>query len=249
MDGLIAIQQKIQVTIIKKPMENINEEPFKFKDKRPFKEKVLDFLQSIIFWVGRKKGKVYTRDIDWSDIKEVFLPESFEEKYGYLGSVPHNEDSEVFKSMYPLILAMDYEAKPKWCPRWFLRFLHLFGNDKSIVRVRNFRLHYLFIKLTKGIMIWDYKTKWEWYDLRISISAPKHLQDLASAIEKDFYSRGRQKEIAERILELDPKASIIWGGVDRLIKQYNELVDKKSKQKENLKQVMWDDEDLGLYNN
>jgi hypothetical protein len=98
-------------------------------------------------------------------------------------------------------------------------------------------------------MIWDYKTKWEWYDLRISISAPKHLQDLASAIEKDFYSRGRQEEIAEKILELDPKASIIWGGVDRLIKQYNELVDKKSKQKENIKQVMSDDEDLGLYDN
>jgi hypothetical protein len=222
---------------------------FKFKDNRPFKEKAFDFSQSLLFWTGRRKGKIYTRDIDWGDIKEIFFPQTFEEKYGYLGSVPHNEDSEVFKAMYPLILAMDYEAKPKYCPRWFLRFLHLFGNDKSIVRVRNFRLHNLFKKLTKGIMIWDYKCKWEWYDLRISISAPKHLQELASAIESDFYSRGRQKDIAKDILELDPKASIIWGSVDRLIKQYNELVDKKSKQKENLKQVMSGDEDLGLYNN
>jgi hypothetical protein len=230
-------------------MENMNKGPFEFKDNRPLKERVVDFSQSMLFWKGRSKGMIYTRDIDWGDIREIFLPESFEEKYGYLGSVPYNEDSEVFKAMYPLILAMDYEAKPKYCPRWFLRFLHLFGNDKSIVRVRNFRLHYLFRKLTKGIMIWDYKTKWEWYDLRISISAPKHLQDLASAIESDFYSRGRQKDIAKDILELDPKASIIWGSVDRLIKQYNELVDKKSKQKENLKQMIKDDEDLGLYDN
>ncbi len=142
---------------------------------------------------------------------------------------------------------MDYEAKPKWCPRWFLRFLHLFGSDKSVVRVRNFRLHNLEKKLTKGIFIWDYKTKWEWYDLRISISAPKHLQDLASAIENDFYSRGRQKDIAEDILKLDPEAKIIWGSVDMLIKQYNDLMDRKSEQKKSLKKIMKGDEDLGLY--
>lgn len=207
----------------------------------------VDFLKSLLFWRGRRKGKVYTRDIDWSDIREVFFPQSFEEKYGYLGSVPYNEKSDLFKAMYPLILAMDYEAKPKYCPRWFLRFLHLFGNDKSIVRVRNFKLHNLFRKLTKGIFIWDYKTKWEWYDLRISVSAPKHLQDLASAIESDFYSRGRQQEIAEMILKVDPNASITWGSVDRLIKQYNELVERKSKQREILKQMIKDDEELGLY--
>jgi hypothetical protein len=190
---------------------------------------------------------IYTRDIDLDDIREVFFPNGFEEKYSYLGSVPYNEDSEVFKAIYPLVLAMDYEAKPKWCPRWFLRFLYLFGNDKSIVRVRNFTLHNLYKKLTKGIMIWDYKTKWEWYDLRISISAPKHLQDLASSIESDFYSRGRQEDIAKDILELDPKASIIWGSVDRLVKQYNELVNKKSEQNKSLKKMMEADEDLGLY--
>ena len=221
----------------------------KTKDNRPLSQKVGYFLEGLLFWKGRPKGMIYTRDIDLDDIREVFFPNGFEEKYSYLGSVPYNEDSEVFKAMYPLVLAMDYEAKPRWCPRWFLRFLHLFGNDKSIVRVRNFTLHKLHRKLTKGIMLIDYKTKWEWYDLRISISAPKHLQDLASAIENDFYSRGRQEEIAEKILELDPKASIIWGSVDRLIKKYNELVDKKSKQNKSLKKMMEEDEDLGLYDN
>jgi hypothetical protein len=225
------------------------ESKFKTKDNRPLSQKIGYFLEGLLFWKGRSKGIIYTRDVDLDDIRGIFFPDGFEEKYSYLGSVPYNEDSEVFKAMYPLVLAMDYEARPKWCPRWFLRFLHLFGNDKSIVRVRNFTLHKLHRKLTKGIMLIDYKTKWEWYDLRISISAPKHLQDLASAIENDFYSRGRQEEIAGKILELDPKASIIWGSVDRLIKKYNELVDKKSEQKEFLKQIMEKDEDLGLYDN
>ena len=87
----------------------------------------------------------------------------------------------------------------------------------------------------------------KWYDLRISASVPKHLQDLANAIERDFYSRGRQQEIADSILKLDPNASIIWGSVDRLVKQYNELIEKKSEQREILKQMIKDDEDLGLY--
>jgi hypothetical protein len=122
---------------------------------------------------------------------------------------------------------MDYEAKPKWCPRWFLRFLHVFGNDKSIVRVRNRRLSNLHRKLTKGIQFWDWKTKWNWYDLRISITAPKHLQNLASDIEHGFYSRGRQKELVEEIKKIDPNASIIWGSVERLEKQLEKLENEK----------------------
>lgn len=98
-------------------------------------------------------------------------------------------------------------------------------------------------------MLVDYKTKWQWYDLRISISAPKHLQDLADAIERDFYSRGRQEEIAGQIKKLDPEARIMMGSVDSLVKQYNELIEKKTQQKKSLKQIMEVDEDLGLYNN
>lgn len=222
---------------------------FELKDSRPLKQKVKYFLEGLLFWRGRPKGMIYTRDIDWDDIREVFFPNGFEEKYGYLGSIPYNENSELFKAMYPLVLAMDYEAKPRWCPRWFLRFLDLFGNDKSVVRVRNFTLHKLHRKLTKGIMLIDYKTKWEWYDLRISISAPKHLQDLADAIERDFYSRGRQEEIARQIKQLDSEAKIIMGSVDLLVKQYNELVLKKAKQKKSLKKIIEKDEDLGLYDN
>ena len=200
---------------------------FEFKDNRPLNIKVKSFLQSILFWKGRSKGMIYTRNITLEDIREIFFPKTFSEKYSYLGAIPYRDDSDISKAILPLILAMDYEAKPKWCPRWFLRFLDVFGNDKSIVRVRNRRLHNLSRKLTKGIMMWDYKTKWENYDLRISISAPKYLQDLADDIEHGFYSRGKQQELVEQILTIDPNAPIIWGSIKRFEKQLEKLESKK----------------------
>ena len=165
---------------------------------------------------------IHTRDLEWGDIRYIFFPKKLE-KYGYLGIIFYKEDSPYFRAIYPLVLAMDYEAKPKWCPRWVLRFLHVFGNDRSIVRVRNRRLSNLHRRLTKGIAFWDWKTKWSDYDLRISISAPEHLQNLADDIEQGFYIRGRQKELAEQIKELDPNASIVLGDVGRLEKQLKEL--------------------------
>jgi hypothetical protein len=166
----------------------------KFYVKKPFKQRAINFAHSLVFWRGRKKGMIHTRNIEWEDIRYIFAPKNFEEKYGYLGCVPYDENSKIFRAMLPLVLAMDYEAKPKWCPRWFLRFLDVFGNDRSIVRVRNHKLHNLHRKLTKGIRLNDYKTKWQWYDLRISISAPKYLQNLADDIESGFYNRGETEE-------------------------------------------------------
>jgi hypothetical protein len=164
---------------------------FETKDNRPLSEKSKSFLQSMIFWKGRSKGMIHTRNIELDDLRYIFFPKGYE-KYGYLGMIPYDKDSDIGKAMFPLVLAMDYEAKPKWCPRWFLRFLEVFGNDKSIVRVRNRKLSNLHRKLTKGIMMWDYKTKWQWYDLRISIAAPDYLQDLADDIEYGFYKRGEK---------------------------------------------------------
>jgi len=200
---------------------------FEIKDNRPPSEKAKSFFQSIIFWKGRSKGMIHTRDLRWDDFRYIFFPKGFE-KYGYLGTQLWNEKGEYFKALYPLVLAMDYEAKPKFCPRWFLRFLHVFGSDKSIVRVRNWTLHDLLRKLTKGLAFVDWKTKGEDYDLRISIHAPKHLQNLADDIEHGFYSRGAQEELVEQILAIDPNASIIWGSVERFNKQLEELERKSS---------------------
>jgi len=172
---------------------------------------------------GRKYKFIHTRDITSGDLRAVFFPKTFAEKYRYLGTSIWNEDTDTFRALFPLVLALDYEAKPKWCPRWFLRFLNLFGSDNSIVRVRNRKLHDLQRKLTKGIMFMDWKTKWSDYDLRITIYAPSHLMDLSSAIETKFYKDGRCKELVEQIKELDPEASIMWGSISRLEKQLEKL--------------------------
>ena len=171
----------------------------KFYTPKPFKERVLGFFQSLLFWRSRKKGIITTSRIGWGEIRAVFFPKDFREKYGYLGYIPWNEKGDIFKAMEPLVIFMDYKARPKWCPRWFLRFLHLFGSDNSIVRVRNFPLHNLSKRLTKGIMIWDYKTKWEYYDLRISVTGNDQIQDLAEDIETRFYERGKNKKEEEKV--------------------------------------------------
>lgn len=193
--------------------------------KPTFKQRLVDLKYTILFWKGRKMKYITTRNLQWDDLRFIFFPTRLE-KYGYMSITFFKDDSDYYKALYPLVLAMDYEAKPKWCPRWFLRFLHVFGNDKSLVRVRNRRLSNLHRKLTKGIMFWDWKTKWSDYDLRISISAPQHLQDLADYIEHGFYSKGCQKELVEQIKALDPNASIIWGSVSRLKTQLKKLENK-----------------------
>lgn len=166
------------------------------------KFKIKDFFQRLLFWRGRKKGIIHTRDITWDDIRAIFFPKNFYEKYCYLGSIPWKEEGDVFKAVRPLILLMDLEAKPWWCPRWFLRFLHVFGDDKSIVRVRNIFLSNLKRRITKGIIMWDWKMKWANYDLRISISAPKYLQDLADGIEFLFYRKGHKEDMIEKLSEI-----------------------------------------------
>lgn len=202
------------------------ENKFEIKDDRTFSEKLTEFGKSLLFWKGRKKGMVHTRDLRLADIRAVFFPKNFYEKYHYLGAVPHRETGDIFKAVYPLVLAMDYEAKPKFCPRWFLRFLHLFGSDNSIVRVRNRFLHDLENRLTKGIRMWDYKTKWTDYDLRISISGPLHLQNLSDGIESYFYKNGRCEELVEQIKKLDPSAPIVYGSISRFEEQLKELEEK-----------------------
>lgn len=192
---------------------------FYIKDNRSFKEKATNFFKSLLFWKGRKKGIIHTRDIDLDDIRAVFFPKTFHEKYRYLGSVPWNADGAIFKAMEPLVIYMDYKAKPKWCPRWVLRFLHLFGSDNSIVRVRNRALYKLESKLTKGIQLTDYKTKWEWYDLRISVYGNKQMNDLADAIESHFYNQGRREDLADQIKDLDPNTKFDKGYTIKMLEE------------------------------
>lgn len=178
----------------------------KFYTSKPFKERVINFFKSLPFWKGRKKGMIHTMDLKWDYIRAIFFPKDFYEKYRYLGSVPWKSESDIFQVLEPLVIFMDNKAKPWWCPRWFLRFLHLFGNDNSIVRVRNRFWSNLSDKLTKNIMIVDYKTKWVDYDLRLSIYGNKQMNWLADAIEEKYYRDGRKEYLKERLSELTGKS-------------------------------------------
>ena len=77
----------------------------------------------------------------------------------------------------------------------------------------------------------SFYTKWSNYDLRISIHAPEHLQNLADDIEYGFYNRGRQEELVEQIKAIDPNASIIWGSIERFEKQLEELENARTNNK------------------
>ena len=173
-----------------------------------------------------KSGPVHTMNVTIGDLVKVFRPKTFHDKYTYIGSVPWNEEGDIFKVMEPLIIFMDYKMRPKWCPKWFLRFLHLFGNDNSIVRVRNWKLNRLFNKITKGYQLTDYKTKWEWYDLRISVRACEQVQDLASMIESTYYRKGKKQDLIEDIKSIEKDFDSGFMSLNDLQEYYDDLIDK-----------------------
>jgi len=191
---------------------------------------IKDYVKHIVVVRGKKYNYITTFSITLDDLRAVFFPKNFYEKYRYLGSVPgHFKEDNIFKAMRPLVILMDKMAKPWWCPRWFLRLLYLFGSDNSLIRVRNKTLHSLLVKLRKGIFIWDYKTKWTDYDLRISVFGPEEIQDLADMIEEHFYSKGRREELIARLSKLnhpDEEKYWIYLPTDRLEHLINELENK-----------------------
>ena len=188
----------------------------------PIKERIKDFFMSLLFWKGRKKGIIHTMNIKWDHIRAVFFPKNFHEKYHYLGCIPWNEEGDMFQAIEPLVIFLDYKAKPWWCPRWVLRFLHLFGNDNSIVRVRNRTLANLSDRLTKGIMMVDYKTKWEWYDLRLSIYGDEQMNWLADAIEDKYYRDGRRQDLKDRLKAIYPDKDLSFKTTAELEEMWEE---------------------------
>lgn len=198
----------------------------KFYTKKTKKNRVEDIKYLFLFWKGRSKGMVYTRDITLNDLRVVFFPKNFHEKYSYLGSVPYSEEKNM---LHALTLALDGEANPSWCPRWFLRFTHLFGNDNSLVRVRNRFWHDVHQKITRGILFFDYKTKWSHYDLRIIVHAPTYIQELVDAIELYTYRTGRKEQLLKmlsNISEMEGKYNHL-DSLGELERKYEEYIDKE----------------------
>lgn len=203
----------------------------KYENKKLTKwESIKDHVKNIVVVNGKKYNYITTFSITLDNLRAVFFPKNFYEKYRYLGSVPgHHKEDNIFKAMRLLVILMDKMAKPWWCPRWFLRLLYLFGSDNSLVRVRNKTLHNLLVRLRKGIFIWDYKTKWTDYDLRISVNGPEEIRELTYMIEDYFYKKGRREELMSRLRKLkDPDEEKYWIYLptDRLEQLINELESK-----------------------
>ena len=126
------------------------------------------------------------KNLDFKDIWEIFFPPKYA-KWAYLGYAHIWGTGPQAKILEEFFKEVDKYARPKWCPKILLRALHLFGNDNSIVRVRNRKLHNLYRRITRGVMITDVKTKYNSW--RIYGSFTDELWDLADAtcIKLDEY--------------------------------------------------------------
>ena len=58
---------------------------------------------------GKKYKFIHTMDIQLDDVRAVFFPKDFWEKYRYLGHIPFQSEGKYFDAMLPLILLMEYE--------------------------------------------------------------------------------------------------------------------------------------------
>jgi hypothetical protein len=140
-------------------------------------------IKDIVISKGKKAqiGPVHTRDITLGDVLECFFPERGYE-YDYLGYAYYRvkEDGSIIPGeqiIKEFLQQVDRVARPKLCPRFVLHLLNLFGNDKSIVRMRSLKLHNMFSRLTGGIRITD--MKWKYDSFRIYGSFTKELDRLA----------------------------------------------------------------------
>ncbi len=150
-----------------------------------------------------------------STIRSVFFPSNFEEKYKYLANNGSDFYGDLFEIVCPIILTMDYEAKPKWCPRWFLRLLHEYSNSN------------LKDKLTKGIR-YNNVTLGSYHSLQISIEGPQYIHDLVVAIENSFYIREYRLDLIDQIKKLDPESKVRWENLDMLEDILKKLRKEKS---------------------
>jgi hypothetical protein len=140
-------------------------------------------IKDIVISKGKKAqiGPVHTRDITLGDVLQCFFPKRGYE-YNYLGYAYYHvkDDGSIIPGeqiIKEFLQQVDRVARPKLCPRFVLHLLNLFGNDKSIVRMRSLRLANWFSRLTKGIRITD--MKWKYDSFRIYGSFTKELDRLA----------------------------------------------------------------------
>lgn len=130
-------------------------------------------------------------------IRKIFFPKNFYERYSYLGNIPYDNSESLLKS---LVIFMDYHAKPKWCPRWFLRLLYSINDSPYIIR--NKTLYNIFSKLTKNIRIYEIKRKWASYDVRITLSGNDGINRMVDAITTFIYKEGYKNDVLDKLSKI-----------------------------------------------
>lgn len=132
--------------------------------------------------------------------RAILFPKDFHERYHHVGTFWFTEGKQSEKWILPIVLLLDYKMRPRWCPQVLLRIITYLATGFSIVRVRNNWIYYnVYLKITKGIKFWDWKTKWENYDLRISVHADENTHWLCEAIEAKAYRDGCREEMISEL--------------------------------------------------
>jgi hypothetical protein len=83
----------------------------------------------------------------FKNIITCFFPNEYTE-FIYLGNIDYlfEKNTEEYNIIRDFILVVDRNARPKWCPKWFLRLLELYKDNNSTID----KLHN---KITKNIRI------------------------------------------------------------------------------------------------
>lgn len=94
-------------------------------------------------------------------IINCFYPNEYTE-FIYLGHVDYlfEKETKEYNIIKDFILVVDGAARPKWCPKWFLRLLELYKDNNSLAN----KLHN---KITKGIRIMNMSVVDHSYDISI----------------------------------------------------------------------------------
>jgi len=116
-----------------------------------------------------------------------FFPNEYTE-FIYLGTIDYlfEKNTKEYNIIRDFILVVDGVARPKWCPKWFLRLLELYKDNNSIVN----KLH---SKITKNIRITNMSTTYHSHNIIIQgYFNPEIMYSIERLKEKLLYETDTQ---------------------------------------------------------
>ena len=113
-------------------------------------------------------------------LKSVIFPRNENEKYKYLGDFYVCKTDKYYSIIMPIVKLMDRKARPRWCPRVFLRFLSVFGENNN-------RMQEMCKKLIKDYRFIGWKVDEKKHTIFISLYGDDEINFMVYQIEKNFY--------------------------------------------------------------